>query len=356
MKLHFSGTAIDIPQLNRESLKEQKIGNADFRLATILTSKRYQILAKVESDIVKISNKFFFDRHFDFLLLPLTTGSVSSPMGIGSDSLPVKVSIGGIDTYLADSMQFYLELACRVNKTNTFYIAPSFRGEEADPRHLSQFFHIEAELSGNIDNTIVLVEKYLQYLTHNLYQSFKKEITLMSGATDHIDLFLSKVEKGLPRCTFEEACKILESIGDTNSLIKRDGYRILTPEGEVNLMKHFGGFVWITNFDHLSVPFYQKFADQQMKTALNADLLMGIGETVGLGERHSSGAQVKKALKLHGVSDKNYAWYIQMKDLVSMSTSGFGMGVERYLLWLFRHNDIRDMQLIPRFNGLKDLL
>lgn len=277
-------------------------------------------------------------------------------MGLGSDSLPVKVSIGGIGIYLADSMQFYLELACRVNKTNTFYIAPSFRGEEADRRHLCQFFHIEAELNENLDGAMTLVENYLQFLTQKLYRSFKKEIARLSGTTHHIDHFLSLGGKRLPRCTFDEACKILEVMPASNLVTKKKGFRVLTSEGERKLMEHFGGFVWITNFDHLLVPFYQKFADKEMKTASNADLLMGIGETVGLGERHSTGNEIRKALRLHKVSARSYAWYIQMKDIVNLSTSGFGMGVERYLLWLFKHDDIRDMQLVPRFNGVKDVL
>lgn len=330
--------------------------NSKKHLNSILSSKWYQSLGKIQSEVVKISNEFFFKECFDFLLLPITTGSVSSPMGLGSDSLPVKVSIGGIDSYLADSMQFYLELACRVNKTNTFYIAPSFRGEMADRRHLCQFFHIEAELNENLDGAMALIEDYLQFLTRRLYRSFKKEIVGLSGTTDHINQFLSFGKNRLPRCTLDEACKILEARSASNLVIDKKGFRVLTSEGERMLMEHFGGFVWITNFDHLSVPFYQKFADPEMKTALNADLLMGIGETVGLGERHASSSNVKKALKLHRVSAKNYAWYMQMKDLVKMSTSGFGMGVERYLLWLFKHDDIRDMQLIPRFNGTKDVL
>ena len=337
-------------------IKPPRSWNSRKHLTSVLSSEWYQTLGKIQSEVVKISIEFFFKNRFDFLLLPITTGSVSSPVGLGSDSLPVKVSIGGIDSYLADSMQFYLELACRVNKTNTFYIAPSFRGEEADRRHLSQFFHIEAEFSGNLDNSMALVEDYLQFLTRKLYRSFKKEITRLSGTTDHIDFFLSLGEKRLPRCTFDEACKILEVIATSNLVTKNNGFRVLTSDGERKLMEHFGGFVWITNYDHISVPFYQKFADKEMKTASNADLLMGIGETVGLGERHSTGNEIRKALKLHKVSARSYAWYIQMKDLVNLPTSGFGMGVERYLLWLFKHDDIRDMQLVPRFNGVKDVL
>jgi len=98
-------------------IKPPRSWNSRKHLTSVLSSEWYQTLGKIQSEVVKISIEFFFKNRFDFLLLPITTGSVSSPVGLGSDSLPVKVSIGGIDSYLADSMQFYLELACRVNKT-----------------------------------------------------------------------------------------------------------------------------------------------------------------------------------------------------------------------------------------------
>ena len=43
----------------------------------------------------------------------LITGSISSPMGLGSDSLPVKINLNGVSTYLADSMQFLLDYGNR---------------------------------------------------------------------------------------------------------------------------------------------------------------------------------------------------------------------------------------------------
>ena len=74
---------------------------------------------------------------------PVTTGSVSSPMGLGSDSEPVEIELFGDRTFLADSMQFYLEYGCRMAPAGCWYFMPSFRGEEPDARHLNQFMHSE---------------------------------------------------------------------------------------------------------------------------------------------------------------------------------------------------------------------
>lgn len=101
--------------------------------------------------------------------------------------------------------------------------------------------------------------------------------------------------------------------------------------------------------DKAIVPFYQ--ASQDSIHAKCADLLFGVGETVGCGERHKTGEEVRKALLEHQVNEEPYSWYIQMKEKYPLQTAGFGMGTERFILWLLKQNDIRDCQLLPRFNG-----
>lgn len=313
-----------------------------------LNSEWYKIISELQNELILATTDFYRERQMDFMLLPITTGCISSPMGLGSDSSPVEIKIQGIETYLADSMQFLLEFGCRIHKKGVYYIAPSFRGEQADKRHLCQFFHSEAEIPGDLDDIMKLVENYIRFLVNRFKKNQSENIRKVAGTTKHLDELL-KI-KSLPRCNFNEAVKILKN--SKKYVEYREKYRIINSLGEKALMDHFGGYVWLTHFDHLSIPFYQKFSDKSKATAKNADLLMGIGETVGSGERHLTGQDVIEALKLHRVSNKSYAWYIDIKEQIKLQTSGFGMGTERFFLWLLKHDDIRDMQILPRFNGV----
>lgn len=90
----------------------------------------FKLLVKLENLISLETMKFYEKKDIITMYLPVTTGSISSPMGRGSDSSPVKVNIQGIDTYLADSMQFLLEYGCRLTTKGVYYIMPSFRGEK----------------------------------------------------------------------------------------------------------------------------------------------------------------------------------------------------------------------------------
>ncbi len=308
-----------------------------YYLETIGDQEKRQILLLQELILTK-SVEFYSSRSIHWLSAPITTGTISSPMGLGSDSRPVKISLDGRDTYLADSMQFLLEYGCRFFENGCWYIMPTFRGEPVDKRHLKQFFHSEAEIPGTLSDAMNLVDEYLRFLMMEIQKKF--------GARKHLtDLIESKI----PRITFDEAAQII----DHKDIEQHESWRNITSAGEQKLIEHFNGPVWVMNYDETTVPFYQRSVDGK---AQNADLLLGIGETVGCGERWRNGDEVLSALEKHQVSPKEYDWYVKMKQEFPLQTAGFGMGIERFLLFVLEKDDIREMQVFRRFNDGKDIV
>lgn len=329
----------------------------DFYL-NVLVNPWYKLLVKLENLVSMETMKFYEEKGIITMHLPVTTGSISSPMGRGSDSLPVKVNLEGIDTYLADSMQFLLEYGCRLNEKGVYYVMPSFRGEKADERHLCQFYHSEAEIPGNLEDVMNLVEEYVKYLSKKILENFKEELEKAIGDISHIEK-IANYNGNFPRITFNQAEQALkEKFGDNlNDYIEyNDGWRNITRKAEQELIKIYDGIVWITNYDILAVPFYQQFDDDLAGTTKNADLLFGIGETVGCGERHQNDMDLLKSMKLHEVDKEEYEWYIKLKEKYPLQTAGFGMGIERYLMWVLKASDIRNMQICLRFNGEQIIL
>ena len=103
--------------------------------------------------------------------------------------------------------------------------------------------------------------------------------------------------------------------------------------------------------DHLSVPFYQAFVPHTNNVkALCANLLVGPGEILGLGQRHTNANEVSEALKMHEVPKEKYEWYLDIRDEEKggkhLQTTGWGMGLERYLAWIMKHD-------YPRMKGMK---
>ena len=61
--------------------------------------------------------------------------------------------------------------------------------------------------------------------------------------------------------------------------------------------------------------------------------------------------KLRESLLFHKVNENEYQWYCDMKREFPLETSGFGLGMERYLMWLLKLNDIRDCAVFPRDNN-----
>ncbi len=326
--------------------------HTDFYLKAI-QDPWYLFLAELYNIIYESTTDFYKKNQIKTLLFPTTTSSVSSPMGLGSDSTPVEIIMNNNKTYLADSMQFLLEYGCRFHKNGCYSLMPSYRGEKPDKRHLSQFFHSEVEIVGNMSSAIKIAEDYIRHVAKEVYLTLKDNLLEFCDDLTHIE---SLINNTIPQISFDEAISQLNENEDEFIYNSQYNYRYLTPKGEKKLIDKYNGFIWISNFDHLSIPFYQAFEENNTKVAKAADLLMGMGETIGLGERHTTGSDVIKALDIHGISHEEYKWYIELKEKFPLKTSGYGLGVERFICWLLQHDDIQDCQLFLRFNNKPNLI
>ncbi|XP_051905816.1 uncharacterized protein si:ch211-256m1.8 [Hippocampus zosterae] len=326
-----------------------------------ITCQWYRNLFQIQNTLFHSTVEYFSNScQYSYALTPLTTDTISSPMGLGSDSEPVSIHLLGQDIHLADSMQFVLEYFLRFqdNLQGAYYISPSFRGEDPDATHLNQFYHVECELLGDMDRAISIAEGYLYHLTKSMLKRHSKIILNTAGTLTHVTLLLSKLDgkKQLPRVSLDQAIPMMPSADCLEWVQEGQPQfgRKLTRKGERLLIEKYGGPVWLTEMDHLSVPFYQAYVEGSGRAkAKAADLLLGLGETLGLGERHSTSSMVQEALGHHAVPQQTYKWYIDMREVKPLLTSGWGMGTERYLCWLLQHNDVRDTQIIPRLKGHK---
>lgn len=324
---------------------QERLCDWDTSLESILSSTTNSDLLRILSATSFASHKFFQNMGAVTGMFPITTQTISSPMGLGSDSVPVTASIQGINVYLPDSLQFVLELGCRVVDGPCYYVMPSFRGENADERHLCEFFHAEVEILGDLDDVMNVAESYVRFLTGELLELAPDAISRMADGTEHLRRLLDRCD-AFSRLTFHEALDELSSDAAAFATLP-DGTMSITAHGEKRLIAERGDFVWLMNMPWSSVPFYQRRLDGS-DTAANADLLAGCGEILGSGERAADGTTVIENLALQEVDPGPYEWYIKMKECRPLQTSGFGLGIERYLMWVLQQSDIRKLALLRR--------
>ncbi|MGJ5079292.1 asparagine synthetase A [Bradyrhizobium sp. HKCCYLS3013] len=318
----------------------------DAHLETLVTTPWYPAIFELFSVLNFATHDFFRLEAASIAFAPLTTGSISSPMGLASDSVPVQAQIGGRTIYLADSMQFALELALRVTGRPTYYLLPSFRGEGSDARHLNQFVHAEAEMRGGLDDVMAFVERYFRFLTRALLSEARKTLNLFGSNIKSLDSVAAGTGP-FRRIRFAEAVRVLADCDGAFERCETGDLRI-TSLGERALLDRHRAPIWITHMPARTVPFYQAISPDDPEISLTADLLTGVGETVGAGERALTDADVIANLARGQVCADDYRWYIDMKRAQPWRTAGFGLGVERFLMWATGTRDIRDWSFLLR--------
>lgn len=297
----------------------------------------------------------------------MMTPTVSSPMGPGSDSEPIEISFGGLKTNLVDSSQFGFEPLLLNGLERVYCYLPSMRGEDPDERHLNQFFHCEAEIVGSLNDVMDVAETYVRRLVE-VSAHLAAATNLISDNPKKTNEALKEImaSEKFPRITFDDAVELLLAHPDHGAFVCSTPHgRDITTKGENELLRHLNHGplpVWITHFDRDRVPFYQKPSKDNPDKVENADLLFPSldgtgfgGEVLGAGERQSSADEILESLKRQeDISSEPYEWYINLRRHPNYrATSGFGLGIERFIAWALCKPSIRDVSLYPRIKGVQ---
>ena len=121
--------------------------------------------------------------------------------------------------------------------------------------------------------------------------------------------------------------------------------------------------LWMYGFDRDTVAFYQKPDSKDPNKTINADLLFppltknGFGgEIIGSSQRQDNAKEMLESLKRQGISAAPYHWYIDLRNQPGYrTTSGFGLGVERFIAWSLGYESIQDVALYPRLKNIKTI-
>jgi asparaginyl-tRNA synthetase len=75
----------------------------------------------------------------------------------------------------------------------------------------------------------------------------------------------------------------------------------------------------------------------------------GYGEIIGGSQREDDYETLHSRIVEEGYDPANYYWYLDLRKYGSVPHSGFGLGVERVLMWIAGLDHIRDATPFPRF-------
>ena len=96
--------------------------------------------------------------------------------------------------------------------------------------------------------------------------------------------------------------------------------------------------------------FYHKNDPRRPEVTLSADLLApeGYGEIIGGGERIESEGELVRKIREFGLDPGDYQWYIDLRRYGSVPHAGFGLGMDRLVMWICGLDSIVDAIPFPR--------
>ncbi len=318
----------------------KKFHGPDFLLNNrhlFLRSKKMQNILRVKSSVLKLAREWFEKNGFTEFHSPILTGCACEG---GSTLFDLKY----FDTkaYLAQSWQLYAEAG--ISSLGKIYtVAPSFRAEKSRTRrHLAEYWHLEAEMPFcDMECMIKTVEDFLVHICQNIVLNNRKELEdLGRNAED-----LLKVKSPLPRITYEKAIEMLQ----------KDGIKIkwgddLGADEERALTKYFDVPFFVTHYPKGAKAFYHKPDPENSDVTLSVDVLApeGYGEIIGSGQREEDYNKLMERIEEEKLDPKDYEWYSDLRKWGTVEHSGFGLGIERFVMWICKLDHIRDAIAFPR--------
>ena len=109
--------------------------------------------------------------------------------------------------------------------------------------------------------------------------------------------------------------------------------------------------VFVVNYPKDIKSFYMKL-NPDGKTVAATDLLVpGVGEIIGCSERENDYGKLLKAIEARNMKMSDYEQYLDLRKFGSVPHSGFGLGLERMLMYVTGIGNIRDTQIFARTKG-----
>ena len=355
-----------------ETYPLQKKGHSFEFLRTIAhlrpRTNTFGAVARVRNQVCRSIHDFFQERGFLYVHTPIITASDCEGAGelfrvsTIDPANPPKAD-GKIDytkdffgkpAYLTVSGQLQAEtFACGLGKVYTF--GPTFRAENSNtPRHLAEFWMIEPEMAFfDLTDNMNLAEAFLKRIIKDALEHCAEDMKFFAERVDK-DVF-TRLENVLnnpfERVPYTEAVEILLKAGKTWEYPVAWGKDLQSEHERYLTEQHFKCPVILYDYPRTLKPFYMRVNDDG-KTVRAMDVLVpGVGEIIGGSQREERLDVLEGRMREQGLHPEAYDWYLDLRRYGTVPHAGFGLGLERTILFLSGMANIRDVIPFPRTPG-----
>ncbi len=323
-------------------------------------------VARARNALSFATHTFFQERGFLYLHTPIITASDCEGAGqmFQVTTLPLnqvpKTPQNHVDfsqdffgkpAFLTVSGQLNGEAyACALSDIYTF--GPTFRAENSNTsRHLAEFWMIEPEMAfADLHDNMALAESYLKHCLSYL----------LNHCPDDMKFFNEFIEKGVIsklehviRTPFEQlpytdAVEILQKAPKKFQYPVSWGIDLQSEHERYLAEEYFKKPVILINYPAEIKAFYMRMNDDEKTVAAMDVLVPSVGEIIGGAQREDRLDVLERRMMAMNLKPEEYWWYLELRKFGSVPHAGFGLGLERLVLFATGMENIRDVIPFPR--------
>jgi asparaginyl-tRNA synthetase len=329
-------------------------------------------VARVRHSLSMAVHRYFHEHGFFWVHTPIITASDAEGAGemfrvstldlVNTSAVPrtpdgrtdFTQDFFGKEAFLTVSGQLNVETyCCALSKVYTF--GPTFRAENSNTaRHLAEFWMVEPEIAfADLSADADLAESFLKYLF----------TALLDERGDDLKFFAERIDKGsiarletfvrssFERMSYTDAIAALEKSGKAFEFPVRWGMDLQSEHERWLTEEHVKAPVVVMNYPKEIKAFYMRVNDDGKTVAAMDVLAPGIGEIIGGSQREERLDHLDRRLVELGLDPHHYSWYRDLRRYGTVPHAGFGLGLERTIIYATGMANIRDVIPFPRTPG-----
>jgi aspartyl-tRNA synthetase len=326
-------------------------GRLDWRFLDVRRRPAARLVFAVQSTIEQAMREFAYSEGCTEMHTPKLMGSASE-----SGAEVFEVGYFGGSAYLAQSPQFYKQMAIAAGVDRVFEIGPVFRAEPSfTSRHATEFTGVDVELAwiSDVEDVMDFEERMLAHVLAAVDSAHGEQIAELFGTR----VTVPKVP--FPRITMAQALQMVVSGGaggrppggaelgtaGTRADLDSAGERAVAAR-MAELTGH--EFVFVTRYPASVRPFYHMRPAGEPDLTCSFDLLWnGLEITTGAQREHRYDVLVSQAAE-KGLSTGPMRYYLDCFRYGCPPHGGLGLGLGRLLMVALGLDSIRDATFLFR--------
>jgi asparaginyl-tRNA synthetase len=311
----------------------------------------FSAVFRVRSVLSMAIHEFFQNQGFVYVHAPIITGNDAEGAGevfnvtTRSDA-NYDEDFFGKKASLTVSGQLQVE-AFALAFRDVYTFGPTFRAENSNTaRHASEFWMVEPEIAfADLDDDMNLIEDMVKSCIQYVLENAEEELKFFNERIDTtlLERLNLVLEAPFVRMSYTEAIEHLKSAPIKFEFPVEWGTDLQSEHERYICEEIIKGPVFLTNYPKDIKAFYMRLNDDQ-KTVAACDLLVpAIGELVGGSQREERYDFLKNRMKEMNIPEENLQWYLDLRRFGGCQHAGFGLGFERFLMYITGMQNIRDV-------------